>query len=156
MSTALTRRSPRRSSFPPMRSLRREMDRLFSDFFPMADLDDGDGEARTSAVWAPRMDVSETNDAYHVRLDLPGMSKSDISVSVEDHRLSISGERKEEKEEKGENYVQMERVHGNFFRSVSLPAAATEQNIKASFNNGVLTVTVPKAEDSKPRKIKIN
>lgn len=135
--------------YSPIRSLRREFDRLFEDLVPATD------EAAESALWAPAVDFSETDDAFVARVDLPGMQREDIHVDLQDRRLSISGERRQMHEEKGENFHRMERAYGAFFRSITLPAGIDEAAITAGFEGGVLTVRVPKSEARKPRRIEV-
>jgi len=108
-----------------------------------------------SAVWAPRMDLSETDDAYHVQMDLPGMKKDDIHVRIDDHRLLVSEERTEESMSEDEDHVHSERYFGSFYRSVRLPMVVEEKQIKAHFKQGVLTIDLPKSEKSKPKQIDI-
>jgi HSP20 family protein len=137
----------------PLSSLRNELDRIFTEFLPTA-TNEGDSELR-SAVWSPRVDFSETEKEYLVRMDLPGLSKKDIAVTVDDHVLTVSGERKEEKKEEKENFLVLERSYGSFHRSVSFPQAAKIDKAKADFENGVLKITVPKVEGQKVRQIDI-
>jgi HSP20 family protein len=145
----ITRHRP----FTPMRNLRREIDRLFGEFLPFFG-EEGDGDLFT-AVWTPRMDLSETDEEFIVRMDLPGLKKDEVTVNVEDNRLTVSGERKEEKKEESENYLRMERSYGSFYRSVRLPKTAQVEAVKAEFTDGVLRVHVPKAEEHKPHKVEI-
>jgi len=144
-------RSPRRTS--PLRSLQDEVNRLFESVFPSPV---GEDEEPTSTVWSPRMDLMETDDHYRMRVDLPGISKENVSITVEDNRLTIRGERKDESRTEKENVVRMERTFGTFYRSLRLPKAVNEDKIKASFTDGVLSVEIPKTEKSKPKKIKIS
>jgi len=102
------------------------------------------------------MDLMETDDHYRMRVDLPGISKENVSITVEDNRLTIRGERKDESRTEKENVVRMERTFGTFYRSLRLPKAVNEDKIKASFTDGVLSVEIPKTEKSKPKKIKIS
>ncbi len=139
--------------FRPMGSLRHELDRLFGDFFPGMG-EEGDGEA-FSAVWSPRMDLTETEHEFVVKLDLPGIEKEQVNVDIEDGRLAVSGDRKEEKKEDKENYLRMERTYGHFFRSIPLPKTAKVDEVKAEFHNGVLRIRIPKTEETKPRKVEI-
>lgn len=148
--TELTRRRP----LPVFRSMRRDLDELVSDFFRRPF---GEGEEELpSAVWAPRMDLAENDAAYLVELDLPGVAKEDIKIDLEDNRLMVRGERKEEEREEGENYLRMERSYGNFYRSFSLPDVAKTKDIKAEFKDGVLKIRIPKSEEKKPKRIKIS
>lgn len=142
----LTRRSPNRT----LRSLQREVDGLFDRFFDRSDRSEG-----TSAVWAPQTDLVETDDAFQLRLDVPGMTKDDIEINLQNRTLTVSGERKSEKKEEGEEYVRVERAFGNFHRTFTLPDAVDEENIKATYEDGVLSIHVPKTEESTRRQIEI-
>lgn len=109
-----------------------------------------------STVWTPRVDLIETDDHYRLRADLPGISKEDVSVTVEDSRLTIRGERKHESQTEDENFVRSERAFGRFYRMMRLPNSVDEKKIKATFSDGVLSVELPKTEKSKPKKVKIS
>ncbi|MEX0820967.1 MAG: Hsp20/alpha crystallin family protein [Rhodothermales bacterium] len=132
--------------------MQREIDRLFDDFVPSRESGNGD---RESAVWSPRVDLSESEDAYVVHVDAPGMKKDDFNINWQNDTLTVSGERKWSGEASKENFVRVERSYGHFFRSFRLPKAIDGDQIQASYDAGVLTVTVPKAEESKPRRIEI-
>lgn len=147
--TSLIRFSPTHD----MRRLQREFDRLFENFLPGRPTD-GD-EALESVVWAPRMDLSETEDAYFIHLDLPGMKKEDVSINFHEGTLSVSGERQQEDKEENHKFIRIERSYGRFYRSFSLPQTVNTEGIEASFENGVLNIRVPKAEEVKPRRIDI-
>lgn len=145
----------RRSSFDDMR---REMDRVLESFLPRATSDAAastDEEAR-QAVWSPRVDVAETEDAYQVHMDLPGLSSDDLDINYHDGTLSVSGERQMEHAEDGTNFSRIERMHGRFYRSFSLPQAANAEGIEATFDNGVLSISIPKTPESQPRRIEVN
>ena len=143
--TQLTRRTPNRT----LRNLQREVDSIFDQFFDRGEEDE------TSAVWAPRTDLSETDDAYRIRLDVPGMKKEDIAVNLQNNTLTVSGERASERKEEGEEYVRVERAFGNFHRTFTLPDAVDQENVEAAYDNGVLTIHVPKTETSTRRQIEI-
>lgn len=145
MST-LTRYRP----FQPVRSLQREIDRMFGEYLPF--LGDEDVEP---GVWAPVMDLTETDKEYVVKLDVPGIPKDLITVNLEDHRLVVRGERKEEKKESTENQLVVERRYGSFYRSFALPKAASEEDVAAEMKDGVLTIKIKKTEEAKPRRIEI-
>ena len=145
--TSLIRFSPSTE----MRRLQREIDRVFDGYWPNAE---NGGE--TTTTWTPRVDVAETSDAYIVHLDVPGVAKDDIEINYHEGTLSISGERKMEEQKDEESFVRMERTYGRFFRSFSLPKTVKSENIAASCEDGVLKVTVPKAEESKPRRIQVS
>lgn len=144
--TNLTRRSPNRT----LRTLQREVDSLFDRFFNRT----GDEQER-SAVWSPRTDLVEKDNAFHLRLDVPGMTKDDISINLQNGTLTVSGERTSERTEEGEEYVRVERAFGTFHRTFRLPEAVDEENIEAAYEDGVLTINVPKTEESTRRQIEI-
>jgi HSP20 family protein len=137
-------------AFGRLTDLRDEIDRLFE--IPMAEL------AQTSQLfsgWTPALDMFEDKDQVMVRVELPGMKKEDIEVSLHEDNLSISGERKyEEKKEEAEVY-RAERFFGRFQRTVSLPAMVESDKIKAQYKDGILTITLPKAEEAKPKHIDV-
>lgn len=144
--TQLTRSTPNRT----LRSLQREVDSLFDRFFNRT----GDNEG-TSAVWSPRTDLVEKDDAFHLRLDVPGMNKDDISINVQNGTLTVSGERTSERTDDGEEYVRVERAFGSFHRTFRLPDSVDENSIEAAYEGGVLTINVPKTEESTRRQIEI-
>ncbi|MFP3983532.1 MAG: Hsp20/alpha crystallin family protein, partial [Desulfurivibrionaceae bacterium] len=102
-------------------------------------------------TWSPRLDVSETDQAIEVVADLPGMNKEDIKVSMENNILTIQGERKEEEKKEDKNYHYVERKTGSFYRSFQVPAEIDEDNIEATFKDGVLYLTLPKTEEAKKK-----
>lgn len=135
--------------FTPFRALREEMDDLLSRFSHNWDSD------LLKPSFSPSLDMSETADALEIRVDVPGMKPDDISVEVSGGTLKISGERKEEKEEKGKTWHRIERRSGKFCESVTLPCRVREDKVQAEFHDGVLTVNLPKSEDAKTHKVKI-
>ena len=145
--------SPQRTIRPwfrrgPLATLRQEMEELFSGAW-------GDGEDAWTAPLVPAADVSETDRTIEVKMDLPGINATDIDVQVNGNLLTVSGERKEEKEEKGKTYHRIERRYGRFSRSTTLPAAVKEDKVDAQYHDGVLTITMDKTEDAKSRRIKV-
>lgn len=110
---------------------------------------------RPSAMWAPRMDLIETDDAYELQMDLPGLTKDDVSIDVENHRLVVHGQRKEATRKEEANVLRMERTVGRFYRSLTLPDAALPEKAEATFRDGVLSIRVPKTKARKPKKISI-
>ncbi|MBD3166394.1 Hsp20 family protein [bacterium] len=114
----------------------------------------GDDEV-VERVWAPRMDVHEDEAGYTIEADLPGMKRDDISITLEKGTLTLSGERKDERERKEGDRAMRERVYGSFSRSVYLGDRVEEKKIEAKFKDGVLHVHLPKAEKVKPKKIEI-
>ncbi len=136
--------------FEDLSTLRREMDRLMERFFgePL-------GPERSAGMWSPRTDVTETKDSVTIKAELPGLEAKDVEVSLSGDMLTIKGEKKQEKEEKDEHHHLVERSYGAFSRMVRLPAPVAADKIKATFKNGVLTVTLPKTEDAKQKAIPI-
>ncbi len=134
-----------------LRRLQREIDSIFRDMYPS----DDDREAPATG-WTPRVDLSETDDAYHIHVDLPGVNKDDVDVSMRDGMLIIRGERKDERREEKGDAVRVERSFGQFYRSFALPKSINEDSINARYDNGVLAIDVPKAEETKPRRIEIS
>ncbi len=106
--------------------------------------------------WSPMADIEETDDAFILRMDLPGMNKKDIHVSLDNNILTIRGERKREGVEKEENYRLMERYYGKFNRTFTLPASVDVNSVNAEFKDGVLVVTIKKKEEAKPKAIEIH
>jgi HSP20 family protein len=141
----ITRRSPNRT----LRSLQREVDSLFDQFFNRS------GDEGSSAVWAPQTDLVETDEDFQLRLDVPGMSKEDIDINLQNNTLTVSGERTSERTDEGEDYVRVERAFGNFHRTFTLPDAVDHENIEATYEDGVLSINVPKTEESTRRQIEI-
>ena len=139
------------TGFGRLSSLRDELDRLFES--PWTEL------ARTSQLlsgWTPALDVHEDKDNFVVRAELPGMKREDIDVSLHDGALSISGERKTEKKYEEAEVYRTERFFGKFQRTVTLPAAVAADKVKAQYKDGVLTITLPKTEEAKPKQIDVN
>ncbi len=117
--------------------------------------EEGDGRFLREEAFFPRANLAETESGFEVALDLPGMKPEEIKVEMRDGNLSISGERKEEKEEKGKTFHRIERSYGSFCRTIPLPAKVEEGKIDAKFANGVLTITLPKSEQEKPKRISV-
>jgi HSP20 family protein len=113
------------------------------------------GRAYSRSAWVPALDVRETEDLFEVTVDLPGMAPEDVSVTFEAGVLTVSGTRQFSREETKETYHRIERSYGTFARQIKLPRTADTEKIEASFDKGVLTVTVPKAEAAKPRTIEV-
>ncbi|HCW90827.1 MAG TPA: heat-shock protein [Marinobacter sp.] len=106
--------------------------------------------------WAPAVDIKETGEAFTIEAELPGMKKEDVKVTVDDGVLSIQGERKHEEETEDKKHHRIERVYGSFLRRFTLPENVDENSIKASFQDGVLTLNLKKAEPKEPRAIEVN
>ena len=131
-------------------TLRKEMDRIFDRVFePRWD------ELPAISEWAPSLDVSETKDAVLVKAEVPGLDPKEIEISLQEQLLTIKGEKKHEKEEKGEHYHRMERAWGAFARSLRLPVPVDGEKVSATFKNGLLTITLPKTPAAKGTTIPI-
>ena len=145
--TSLVRWNPMRE----MVSLRDEMNRLFEQAF-----DDGPlTQWQPSANWGLAVDVVENNDAFIVKASVPGMDPDDLDITISDNVLIIKGEYKSDETISEEKYHVRERRYGSFGRSISLPMSVNADEVEASYESGVLTLTVPKAEEVKPRRITI-
>ena len=139
----------------PMReldTLQTEMNRLFNTFFD----EGGNGQgSQAGRRWAPAVDLFEREDSLVLKADLPGLSEDDVQIEVRDNVLTVSGERRADFEDKQNGYYRVERAFGSFSRSLTLPEGVDAEAIQASFDNGVLEVTIPKPEQRKPRRIEI-
>ncbi len=127
--------------------LQDEFSRFFEDF--------SNGLESAEEHFTPAIDIRETDDAYIVEADVPGMKKEDVHIDVNDDVLTIKGERKSEHEEKRKDYHRIERRYGSFRRTVTVPGGFKYDAVKAKFKDGVLQVTLPKREDAKPRRIEV-
>jgi len=138
--------------FRDLMTTQREFDRLFKEAFtPFF------GEAELSTrTWAPAVDIFETESDIVLKAELPGVNPNDVEIKVEDSTLYLKGERKFEKEVKEESYHRIERSYGSFARSFSLPNSINAEKVKAEYKDGLLTLTLPKREEAKPRAIKID
>lgn len=147
--TKLIRRTRRPLSEPV--SLLPEFDQMMAGFFrPVWDLQ------TRSGGWMPAVDVQETDNAFLVEAELPGLGKDDVNVTFEDGVLTLTGERKFEEETEEKNYRRVERRYGSFSRSFNLGRQVDAEAVDASFKDGLLTITVPKTEAVKPRSIEIH
>ena len=128
--------------FRDLRTIEDEFDRLI-------------GRAYSRDTWVPALDVKETSDRFEVTVDLPGLDPKDVNVTYEDGMLTVSGKRQFQEEEKGDTWHRIERGFGTFARSIRLPQTADPERIEASFDKGVLRISVPKSEQAKPRTIEV-
>jgi HSP20 family protein len=141
-----------RDTWEPFASLRRDMERVFEDFSRGF----GWGPPTVSGGGVtPRVDVSESDSEIKIEAEMPGVDEKDVEVVLSDGRLTIKGEKKQEKEEKKKDYHMVERSYGSFARSIGLPFSAEPDQVKANFAKGVLTVTVPKPPEVKAKEKKI-
>src|SRR5919198_4079767 len=148
---AVTRWNP----FREMDELQRRMSSLF-DWSPFrrSSLTDGE-ESITVPEWAPLVDIAEDDKEYLIKVELPEVQKDDVKVTVENGTLTISGERKAEKEEKGRKFHRVERYYGRFERSFSVPDDAEADAVKAEFKDGLLKVHLAKSEKARPKQIEV-
>ena len=149
MTTGLIRWNPQMDVF------RTRMNRLFDGAFNDFLAPVGESEAYSTRAWMPPVDIRETEGELVLSAELPGLAKKDIEITVEDHVLTLSGERTFEKDVERENYHRLERSYGKFSRSFSLPRNVRTDKVNATFADGVLHIALPKTEESKPRKIDI-
>jgi HSP20 family protein len=136
--------------FGEVGSLRRDMDRLWDRFFGETPFD------RTfTEQWLPSVDVSETKDKFLIKAELPGLEAKDVNVSVSGDILTIKGEKEKEEEEKDEHYYCCERYCGSFQRSFQLPVNVQANKVEATFDKGVLKISLPKTEEAKKKEIEV-
>lgn len=144
---SLIRYNPRRdigSLWRPFSDLQSEINRLFGDSAP------------TAVSFAPALDVFEKDDSLVVKADLPGVKPEDLSISIHEGVLTLSGKREHEEEVKKDSFFYVERSFGSFSRSIQLPIEVDADKVKANFNGGILTVTAPKSERAKPKTIEVS
>jgi HSP20 family protein len=146
MRTSLNRWEP----FPGAATLEEHVNRLFASVLERS------GEQSNLSSWAPTVDIYETAQELVVKADLPDVDPQDLDIRVENNILTIRGERKFEKKVNDENYLRVERAYGSFSRSFSLSSTVNAEAIKADYQNGVLSLTIPKREEAKPKQIKVN
>lgn len=151
MSTTLTptRTASNANSRDSFSLLKRDMEELISSFW-------GTSPSHfLSQAMSPALDVVESENSFQIKMDVPGLQAKDISVQVHGNTLTLSGQRQEDKETKDKTFHRMERRNGNFSRTVSLPCAINESEAVAEYTNGVLSLTLPKAEGAKTKKIAV-
>jgi len=139
--------------FRDLMTIQERMNRLFDQTLSKTRTEDEEG--LTASTWSPAVDIYETADSIVLKAELPGLSRENIDIQVRDNTLTLKGERKFEREVKDENYLRIERSYGAFQRGFSLPAVIQQDKIKATFKEGVLEVSMPKAEEAKPTQVKI-
>jgi HSP20 family protein len=146
MRTTLNRWEPFRGAA----TLQEQVNRLFGNVLEHA------GEESNLTSWAPAVDIYETAQELVVKTDLPEVDPKELDIRVENNLLTIRGERKFEKKVNEDNYLRVERAYGSFSRSFSLANSVNAEAIQADYQNGVLTLTIPKREEAKPKQIKVN
>ncbi len=127
-----------------------QLNRMFNDFFGRAT------QEQNLTTWAPAVDIYEGEHELVVKADLPDIKPEELDIRVENNILTIRGERKFEKKSEEKNYLRVERAYGSFARSFSLASTVNTDAIKADYKDGVLTLSVPKREEAKPKQIKVN
>jgi HSP20 family protein len=136
--------------FRNVNSLQEQFNRLFEGSFP------GRSSESNLTTWAPAVDIYETENELVLKADLPDINEKDLDIRIENNTLTVRGERKFEKQVNEDNYLRVERSYGSFSRSFSLPNTINTEAINAEYKNGVLTVTMPKRAESKPKQVKVN
>jgi HSP20 family protein len=140
--------------FQDLLSIQDEMNQLFTRAFGQ-ERPGRSGEPVQQRLWAPALDISERKDAYVVTVEVPGVKPEELDITLEDGLLTIQGERRFTQESSDQQFHRVERRYGSFRRSITLPSQVQADQIEASFDNGVLEVVVPKAEEAKPKKITV-
>ncbi len=141
--------------YEEMRRMRDWMDRMFEEVPYVGRRLPSETTGRALETVAPSVDVAEREDKLVIKADIPGVKKEDISVNVKGDMLEIGAERKEEKEEKGEGYVRRERTYGRYYRAIPLPVEVDAEKVNATFEDGVLSIEIPKVEGKEVKKIEI-
>lgn len=137
----------------PVRSLQHEINRAFDTMFgDMQSNGNGNGHSR---AWTPVVDVAETPDTFMIKAELPGVTTEDIQLNMQNNVLNLYGEKRHESNKEDHNFYRVERSYGAFQRSFNFPATVDADKIQAEFQDGVLTITLPKVEEAKPREIAI-
>ena len=153
---AIVRRFPRKTAALANDPSFGDLSRFFpEDFFKPATLWGRPFSEELRGAWVPAVDVEETDNSYLFSAELAGLGKDDVEITFEDNVLTLSGERKIEKDDENDNYHRIERSYGTFTRSFNLPSHVDSTKVAAKFNNGILTIEVPKSEQAKPQKIEI-
>ncbi|HLY60293.1 MAG TPA: Hsp20/alpha crystallin family protein [Terriglobia bacterium] len=145
---AIVRWEPFRDLLTTQDRFNRLFNHTFSNVF-------GDGDGKLGA-WSPAVDIFETEQSLVLKAELPGIDPKDVEVRVENNTLFLKGQRKFENEVKEENYHRIERSYGSFTRTFALPGTVNAENVSADYKGGILTLTLPKREEAKPKSIKIN
>ncbi len=152
---AIVRWNPARELMPAlseeMVDMRRQINRMFDNLFRGELPEPSD----LLSTWNPSVDIAEREDGYVVKVELPGVNKEDVRITLEENLLTIRGEKKQEKESKDQNYHRMERSYGSFQRSFTLPTSVKADKIDANYRDGILTVTLPKAEEARRKQIEV-
>ena len=138
--------------FREMRNLQDEVNRLFSSSFSRGE---GGDNGLTRGAWSPSVDIFENKNEIVLEAEMPGINADDVNISIENNILTLTGERRFEKKDEGDNFHRVERSYGSFTRSFTLPSTVSSENAQAEFENGVLRLKLAKREEAKPRRIEI-
>ena len=152
---ALIRWNPVRDgvTFPSdMFQMQREIDSMFDRFLGGSLAEDG---SVFTSNWTPAVDITEHENEYIVKMELPGVSKDDVKITLENSVLTVKGEKKQEKESKSSNFHRVERTYGSFQRTFTVPSGVKADSIDASYKDGILNIALPKAEEAKPKQIDV-
>ena len=144
--------TPWERTFRGLDKISEQFDRMLTNRYPRFDAPE---ENLTVADWVPPVDIQETDKEYIVKAEIPEVKKDDVRITIEDGVLTLQGERKAEKEEKGKKFHRTERVYGTFLRAFSLPTEVEESKVLAEFKEGMLTLHLPKSERAKPKTIEV-
>lgn len=148
---ALTRWNP----FRELEDLNERINRSFGSSLRSRDIDAPGKDALVGFDWSPSVDITETPEEFQIKAELPEVKKEDVKIRVENGMLSISGERKQEKEEQNKKWHRVERSYGSFLRTFTLPENVDESKVRAEFKDGLLTMRLPKAATAKPKATEI-
>jgi len=138
--------------FRDLVSIQDRMNRLFEQTLSRSRGEEG----VTATTWTPAVDIYETADTIVMKAELPGVAREDIQIQIDGSTLTLKGERRFAKDVQEESYLRIERAYGSFHRSFTLPATVRQEKVRALFKDGVLELTLPKAEDSKPKRISVD
>jgi HSP20 family protein len=131
--------------------MQREINKMFDHLFRT----DEEEETFAASRWMPPVDIAEKEDRFLVSLEVPGVAREDVKITLQDRILTIRGEKKQEKESKTSNLHRVERLYGSFQRSFTLPSTVRGDGIDASYRDGILSITIPKAEEARPKEIDV-
>jgi HSP20 family protein len=148
---AITRWNP----FRELEEMNERLNRMFGNFDLTRDAERSTKDALVGFDWSPSVDISETNEEFLIKAELPEVKKEDVKIAIEDGVLRISGERKQEKEEQNKKFHRVERAYGSFMRSFTLPSNIDDTKVRAEYKDGVLTMRLPKSATAKPKSLEI-
>ncbi|MBN1893003.1 Hsp20/alpha crystallin family protein [bacterium] len=137
--------------FRELLNVQEEMNRVFNSYFSRS----GEGQSGAPLLWTPSVDICETDDDITVTIEIPGMNKEDVKISLQDNVLTIEGEKRQEKKESVKSYHRIERSYGTFQRSFVLPASVKADKVAAQYKDGILNIKLPKTEAARPKEIEI-